>query len=510
MLFSTKSPLIVTQTVINSVIGYIGLYFITQYVGADAWGFLAFAMGFAGVLSLITDLGYSQAHIKNVSEGKDVGSCNGTFLAIKVILGLVFVSIVILSLLVWTMVLHRGFQNAGEFWVILSITPYFFFSSLTGFSNSTFSAKLHPARMVIPSMIEAVLRNSIFILLGLAYYLKIAEHSQIFSAIVLAGVYSTTYTIYFVASLIVGRPWKFERPSIRIFRRYSAIAIPLAVSASLGTVNGNIDKVIIQFYWHAVATGAFYLDQRIVQSLTLLSSSLSVFFLPLLTRINKPADSESFRSSIVEFERMISLFVLPFVVVFSTLSLYIVNIFSSAFNTYSSVLIVLAVNVYFAVTTTPFSSALVAKGMTRVIAKVSVFAVTMNIVLNFILVPQEIFGFSMLSLGVVGAAVSSLIATLFSNIMFRLILYRSDKVGFSPKIFKQLAPALSQAVLVMFILMFISPYDVIFLVPVALASVSLFFGISILVKEISFKQLWTFAMSLNPFKLLKRLAEEGS
>lgn len=510
MLFSTKSPLIVTQTVINSVIGYIGLYFITQYVGADAWGFLAFAMGFAGVLSLITDLGYSQAHIKNISEGKEIGKCNGTFLAIKMILGSIFVAIVIISLLVWTQILHRGFQNAGEFWVILAITPYFFFSSLTGFANSTFSAKLHPARMVIPSMVEAILRNSIFILLGTMYYFHIAQHSQIYSAIILAGVYSATYTIYFTISLIVGRPWDFSRPSARIFKRYSALAIPLAISASLSTVNGNIDKVIIQFYWHAVATGAFYLDQRIVQSLSILSSSLSVFFLPLLSRINKPSESESFRSSIVEFERMVSLFVLPFVVVFSTLSLYIVNIFSAAFISYSSILTVLAVNVYFAVTTTPYSSALVAKGMTRVIAKISVMAVTMNIILNFVLVPQEIFGFSTLSLGVIGAAVSSLVATLFSNIMLRVILYRSEKVGFSVKIFKQLLPTVVQVALVLFILMFIKPYDVIFLVPVALVTVGAFFGISILVKEISFKQLWTFAMSLNPFKLLKRLSEEGS
>lgn len=492
---------------INTVIGYVGLFFITRFLAPDLFGFLAFVMGFGGIFAFVADMGFSSAHQKHVSEGHDVGICNGTYLTVKIVLGFVYVAVVLGALFIWTSVLHKGFENPVEYWMIIAITPYYFFQSLLGFAQAYFTARLSPARMAIPSIIEAVIRNSIFIGLGLIFYLNLSVKNEIHAAILLALTYSISYSMYFTSGIVLGRPWVISRPTRKMFNMYAALAIPLAVSGSLGTLNGNIDKVIIQFYWHAVATGAFFLDQRIVQSMTALSTAVTVFFLPLLSRITKAENSEEFTNSIGQFERMTSLFVLPFVIMFIGLNRYIVNLFNAAYVEYSLVLSVLAVNVYFSVTLAPYLSALTARGRTHLIAIVSGGTVVLNIVLNLILVPPLIFKFPQVY-HVVGAAVSSLTATVLNNVFFRYVVYRDEKAKASLGVLKQLIPAGIQLLSILLLLQFFTPYPIYILGPIAVVSLLVYIGLAIMIKEISFSQVWTFATYLNPIAILKQLKEE--
>ncbi len=507
-MFAQKSPLIVTQNVINTVIGYTGLFFITRFLSPEIFGFLAFVMGFGGVFSFVADMGFSAAHQKHVSEGQDIGVCNGTYLSVKIALGFIYEAVVLGALFVWTDILHKGFDNPVEYWMIIAITPYYFFQSLLGFAQAYFTAKLSPARMAVPSIIEAIIRNSIFIGLGLIFYLNLPVKDQIPAAILLALTYSFSYSMYFTMGVVLGRPWTISRPTRKMFNLYAALAIPLAISGSLAAVNGNVDKVIIEYYWHPVATGAFYLDQKIVQSMTALAAAITVFFLPLLSRITKAEHSEEFSSSIKQFERMTSLFVLPFVVIFIALNRYVVNLFNSAYVGYSAILAVLALNVYFTVTLAPYMSALTARGRTRVIAVVSGITILVNIVLNLMLVPQQIFGTSIISLGVIGAAVSSLTATILNNLFFRFIVYRGEGTAASGGILKQIIPVGVQFASIYAMLLFLTPYPIYILAPMAVVSLLVYLGVAILIKEISFNQVWTFAMYLNPISILRQLREE--
>lgn len=509
-MFSQKSSIIVFQNVISALFGYVGLFFITRFVGVQDYGFLAFGMGFAGTTSLITDLGFSTANTKLQSEGKNTAENSGTFLTIKLALGALFVILTLSVLFVWTDILHRGFESPVEYWVIIGLIPYYFFNNLVGFTNSFYSAKLSSSRLAIPPLIEAILRNSIFIFLGLAFYFNIPGHEPVNGAIELALTYSLTYFVYFLISVSLGHPWNISKPSFSSFKRYTAIAIPLALSAVIGTVNGNIDKVIIQFFWQATATGAFYADQRIALLITSLSTAVSVFFLPMLSRIHAHGSRENFSSSVKEYERFISIFILPFVVLFIVYSSYIVNLFSGAYVQYSAVLAILSVNIYFYVTIAPYSSALIARGKSTVIGILSLVSVTSNIVLNFILVPPMIFGTKIFSLGVPGAAVSSLLVTLANYVILQVMLYRSHGAGFNIRLIKHLIPVSVETIFLVLVAMMTSVHDILILAPVSIIGVALFVGVAVLIKEISLKDLKLFARGLNPLKFSGSLKEERS
>jgi len=45
---------------------------------------IGFAISFLALFSVISKLGHPQAHIKRISEGKDLRSCIETFITIKI------------------------------------------------------------------------------------------------------------------------------------------------------------------------------------------------------------------------------------------------------------------------------------------------------------------------------------------------------------------------------------------------------------------------------------------
>ncbi|GGM71694.1 hypothetical protein GCM10007108_07240 [Thermogymnomonas acidicola] len=498
--------MLVLQSAVNGILGYIGLFFVTRFIGATAYGYLAFGMGFAGTLFFMNDLGFSQAHIRNISSGASFREANETFLAIKLLLGGIFVIVVISALLIWTDILHKGFQNPVEFDVILALIPYYFFQNMLGFSNAFYTARLHSARMSFPGLVEATFRNSTFIIIGALAHFHVISVGEALGGLILSIIYSVSYTLYFTVSYLIGRPWNIGRPRLTLLRSYMAFALPLAVSSSLSTVNGNIDKVIVQFFWHADATGAFYASQRIVTIITTMSSSLYIFFLPLFVRML--GSREDFDTSVQEYERIVSLFALPIVVAFIVMHLYITNLFTAAYDSYSEMLMFLSANAYIAAVTMPYSSALTAENKTWVVGRISIYAVIVNIALNLLLVPPSIFGFRAISLGATGASVSLLSATLFSSFLYRYRVWRDKGIGYPKGITVQAVPVAAQAAFLYICSRVLHPYDILILAPVLAASVIIYLGFAVLLRQITIGQIFMFIRMVNPKRIVSGMREE--
>lgn len=508
-MFAQRSPIIIIQNVISAIFGYVGLFFILRYIGTADWGFVAFGIGFVGVLSLVSDLGYSTAHTIKISEGEDLGVCNGTYLAVKLGLGAIFIALVVGSLLFWTDVLHKGFQSPVEYWIVLALIPYFFFQNFLAFTNTYFRATLKSMRASIPPLIEAILRNSIFIFLALIIAFSGSGGTGYMPALYLSLTYSFTYTVYFFSSLALGRPWKISKPTRKMFRAYTLLALPLVLVSSVGTINGNIDKVVIQLFWHADATSAFFSSQQISAVITTMAGSLSMFFLPLLIRRGKHLGKGQHNRSIHEFENMISLYVLPLVVILVVLAPFVMNIFTQGYIIYSAMLSLLAFRAYLAAINTPYTSAITSRSKTGTIAKIDTAMVMLNIGLILLLVPPSIFGFKFFSLGWVGAPVAMVAATFVSAIIYRIVVTRLESVKYNLYLLRHAIPALVQTAVILIAMHFVTPKDILILGPLVILSLMVYFGVAILMKETSFGLLFEILKNFDPRKLNKRYREEG-
>ena len=75
-MIARKSFLIISTSFITRLFGWIGLVILAKLwsdFAPEALGVIGFAMSFLAIFNIIGDLGFSRAHVKRVSEGKDCG-----------------------------------------------------------------------------------------------------------------------------------------------------------------------------------------------------------------------------------------------------------------------------------------------------------------------------------------------------------------------------------------------------------------------------------------------------
>ena len=506
-MFRSRSPIVLIQNVVSALIGYVGLLFVIRYIGPTDWGFVSFGIGFVGILSIFGDLGYSTAHSIKVSEGEDIGLCNGTFLFIKLILGSLFIALVVGTLLVWVDVLHRGFESPIEYYVAFALIPYYFFSSFSSFSRTYFNAKLKSVRFALPPLIEALLRNSIFIILAIILHFHLSTILTEYAAIALASTYSFSYTVYFLVSFSLGRPWVIKRPTRKMLRSYTLLALPLMLVTTVSTFNGNIDKVVIQFFWGAIPTGAFYTGQTIAVIITSLSTSMSAFFLPLLVRM-KNFSKGMHNENIFEFERKISLFILPIAVPIIVLSAYVLNLFSAAYFVFYPILSFLAIRAYISVINSPYSSSLASRSLLKTIAKIDLTLVISNIILIIILVPIHVPGRLGYLFGPSGAAFAAVVTGITSTLIYRYKVSKVESIGFNLSILRQLPAVAVQGAFLYVISRTINVRDIFILIPLTVASIVIYFLVSIGMREITFGTIISIIRSFSPSRIMKTFRGE--
>ena len=124
-MIARKSALIIFIQLINGLLGFVALKFVALYMEPWEYGIVGFAYGFVALFSIFGKLGYDEAHIKRVSEGKNLPRCIGTFAFIKTFLAGLFAGVVFLSVFLWNHVLGRGFETPLHEKAIFLMLPYF-------------------------------------------------------------------------------------------------------------------------------------------------------------------------------------------------------------------------------------------------------------------------------------------------------------------------------------------------------------------------------------------------
>jgi O-antigen/teichoic acid export membrane protein len=498
-MISSKSSPIFFQTLISSLLGYISLFFIIRYVGPIYWGYLSYALAFGGLFSLITDMGFNTAYMKSISGEGNKADDMGTYLFIKIVLNIVYIAVILISLWFWIDVLKRGFQNPIEFWTIITIIPYFVIANFIPLFNNYYRSEMQSYKISMSRLIEAVLRNSILIVISILYYLHMEGNIGSGVVVIFSLLYTISYGIYITILWHYGRPWYMTKPTVKNIRKYITIALPLAFATSIGIVNGNVDKVIVQYFWGAIATGALYTDQRLISIFTVFTTPVTIFILPMLMK-NLKETKEMQGQKIIQYERILSLAIMPFMLIFVILSPFILNLYNEAYLDYATSLSIVAIGGYISTLSMPFADGLISKGRQNLIGSISIIAITLNILLNLILIPSNIYGIKMLSLGVAGATISYTIASLLTYILYKHYYNKYNETRIKSVTLKHIVVALPTTTFLLYFAIFIKPYAFIYLFPVVLVALLIYTGMSISMKEVSIEQIKDIIKNIIPKK----------
>ena len=204
-MIARKSFLIVSSQFFIRFLGWIGLIVLAKLWGdfaPEALGIIGFAVAFIALFSIVADLGFGPAHVKRVSEGRDLGTCIGTFAAIKLVLTSIMVSVVFTAIFIWKYVFHSGFSDATTESVVIVFIIYYIFTNLQMIATTTFGGRREIAKREIARSFEGIIKIPLFILVInifrflniISQYCRCSMHSY---SNHMARVSPTSSTVYF-------------------------------------------------------------------------------------------------------------------------------------------------------------------------------------------------------------------------------------------------------------------------------------------------------------------------
>ena len=422
-MFARKSMLIATSQFLNRFIGWVGLVVLAKLWGGfapEALGVIGFAIAFLGLFGFIADLGFSQAHVKRISEGKDLGKCISTYTAVKLFLTTLMSAAIFAVILVWNVLFDGGFTDATTESVIIVFIIYSVFASFQQIPVSTFQARKEIAKRQITILSETIVKVPLMIFVVVAVassrWHPIVQPLQHFISTHAIGSLAMTYVIGVAASFLIGmhllKKYPRKKPDWRLFKSYFSFALPILFMSIIVVISTNVDKIMIGYYWTSIEVGYYFTVQQILQVILVFSSAIAIVLFPTLSEYHSNKDFSRINKTTQLAGRYISMITMPVAVVIIIFVNPVIKIMlSSAFLPATSVLVTITIYAFITGLMMPYTSLISGVNRPGVTAKIGLVMCTANIVLNYLFIPKwgilSSFGID----GPTGAAFATFLST---------------------------------------------------------------------------------------------------
>ncbi|UCF13554.1 MAG: flippase [Thermoplasmatales archaeon] len=426
-MIARKSALIVATNIINGALAYVALFFITRYMEPDDYGIVAFAMGFVALFTIFGRMGFDQAHIKKMSEGKDPGICIGTFFASKIGLIGLMTLITLVVIFFWKAIMGRGFETSTHELAIYIMMGYWAIKLITESFITTFRAKKEIAKANVPIFLGTLIRVAVTI------YVAVGG----FGAIALAFTYISGEIAYLLSALYLFRIYPIKRPTHTYFKDYSKFAFPLVIVVSCSIIMTNIDKVLIQLFWDAADVGFYFAAFRLTVFINMFTLAIGTLLFPTFSMLHADNNIEGIRRLTFQSERYLSMIIFPIVLGMVVLAEPAVFILLSGWMPVVPILQILPFFVLLAALGRPHDVQIVGMGYPKLSRNRVLIMVCFNVVLNIILIPKDIQmlgGIQLAGMGAKGAAIATVISYGIGLVYNRIIAWKLTKVKVNPRI----------------------------------------------------------------------------
>lgn len=494
-MIAQKTSLAFFSSIFQRALGFLSLFYVSHYMGPKALGTITYATAYIGMFAAFSDLGFGTAHVKRISEGKDLGKCNGTFLTIKLFLTLLMAIVVGASIHLF----QEKSVTREEFAVLYIMLGYTVISNLATVIVSTFAARRETAKEEIPKLfISAVTVAG-----------KVLVAVMGFSIVYLAGVDFLGVIILLVILILLFKKYPIEKPDCKYFRSYATYAVPIMVIGFLMSISLNIDKVIIKYFLDATNVGYYSAAQSISLFLTLISGAGMMLTFSKISLFHSEGNIEAIRKLTQRAERYTSIILWPaffFILVFSEPLCRIV--LGNGFILTPSILIILSGAAVISGITLPYSQQPAATNRMLLQTKISIIPLGLNVILDFLLVPKRFLGLVLPGMGAIGAALAALISVGVGSIIFRYYAYKISKSNFNWRILLHMVSGATMGMILYTMSIFIGV--ICFYHLVILAAFGTFISIVILtvLGEFGKDDFKLFVYVLNPVEMRRYIINE--
>lgn len=448
--------LLISQ-IITSLLGFIYIIYTARYLGVEGFGTLSFALAFAGIFGIFSDLGLCSLATREISRDKSkTGEYLGNLFLIKIILGFLTFGLIAIAV----NLLDYPFQTIMVVY-ILGISVII--TNFTAILNSVFQAH---EKLEYQSIGQ--ISNSIFLFVGIliAIYLGL-------NILGISLAYLIASFIAFLYSIIISLK-KFDSPKFEInwylWKFMFLEALPLSLAAVFSVIAFRVDTVILSILDNNTAVGLYNAAYTLMQALLFVPIVFTTSIYPVFSKLYK-SSPKALNISYYKSFKYLSILGLPIAVGTTILAEKIILlIYGTRFFESILALQILIWTIPIIFLTYMFKWMLVSINKQNLLLKILLICMCLNIILNLILIPYY---------GYIGA---SLVTVVTEMISFIFSYYYLSKLVCTIQIRKiMFKPIIASIIMGLFILYFVK----INLFILILVAIIIYMGILICLKTFS-------------------------
>jgi len=293
-------------------------------------------------------------------------------------------------------------------------------------------------------------------------------------------------------------------------KSYWTFGLPSVITRFIGKLGNNVDIFLVKLFWSATNVGIYASGYRFAMIISGLSMAVSNVLFPEISKSHSNLDWERIKLMIKKSSRYISLFVSPVIVFMILFPREIIHIMlQDQFLPAAPVVRILGLNAFFLVYTTPFRNLFGGINKPKLTAKISVFGNIINVCLNFLLIPDSLFGIPLAGLKEVGAALATLTAGIIISGFSLFIANRESGVTPSYGTVLHILAAINSGLIIYFVNSSIEPITRYYhLIGYSFGLLLIYLVILYLLGEFTKKD-WNFIMNtIHPGEMLKYIKDE--
>lgn len=366
-----------------------------RLLGASSWGAFSYAIGIAAFLTIFSDIGINALITKEASRNPELKNRYlSTALFIKLTLLAVFITVVAIT--------APYLSNIAEAGALIPIIIFVFaFDTLRDLGSALSRAM---EKMEIEAGIN-ILTNFLITALGFIL-LAIRPTSQSLAIAYALGSGLGLIAIFFaLRKHFSGLLKNFTKSLIRPIL---VTAWPFGLMGLMGVVMLNTDIVMLGWLVSPEQIGFYSAAQKPIQLLYVLPALLASSIFPVMSRLAK-TDKAAMRKLLKKYLKIAMIAAAPVAIFGFLLAVPIINIlFGAAYLPAVAAFRILVLSVLVVYPSTLIGNAIFAYDHHREFIKYTLTAIIGNIALNATLIP---------SLGIEGAALSTLFTQLITNVL---------------------------------------------------------------------------------------------
>ena len=357
------------------IMGLVYSMYTARYLGPERYGTIAFALAFTSIFGVVTDLGINTLTIREVARNKNSATTFlGNLLLIKSILVIITVAFIVVAV-----------NLTGHDWIEIDVTYLISISIILSAFNGAFNSLFQAFERIEFISIGSVLSN-ISMLLGAGYAI-----SHDFGVIGFACIYifSSTlglaYTLFVANRLHLTHALQIDREMIWPMMKE---ALPFGITALSGMIYTYADSIMLSSLKGNEVVGWYNAPYRLMLMMLFIPNVINVVIFPVMSRYftSSPSFLKLIYTKYLKFMLILSL---PLGMGTTLIAdKIILFVFGVGFENSIVALKIIIWTIVLTFIGAAFARLLESVNQQRIITKISMICMVVNVLLNILLIPK--------------------------------------------------------------------------------------------------------------------------